>query len=65
MPNDWDGLPAPKSCPFCGGVCLVWTPPREFPRRLALFVYCHECNSRGPSATTPEAAVDAWNKRPA
>lgn len=64
MPNDWDGLPDPKPCPFCGGVHLVVSPPKA--EEAACFVvHCHECRAFGPMAPSAEGAVVRWNERPA
>ena len=52
-----------KSCPFCGGqnIGARYTP--YYAPRLQYWVTCFDCHSRTGYFSTPEEAVEAWNKR--
>jgi Lar family restriction alleviation protein len=51
-------------CPFCGGHYLkpyaygLATPDAD------CYIQCQGCTTCGPSAKTPERAVELWNHRP-
>ena len=49
-----------KPCPFCGSPDPQ--PIRETPSAYTIVV-CQECGAQGPSAKTPEEAIEAWKQR--
>ena len=51
-----------KACPFCKSrahLCVEGEPGHE-----NCWVGCDACDTAGPSARNPEAAMTAWNTRP-
>ena len=51
-------LPAP--CPFCGS---QRTPPDLDGETGSWFIVCPDCGANGPSLTSKDDAVTAWNTR--
>lgn len=50
-----------KPCPFCGNEAAIWDNPSK-----PYFVACSkkDCDAYGPSRSTPDAAIAAWNAAP-
>ena len=48
-----------KSCPFCGGDRLRL----KNSMRWGYFVACNPSTAGGPSASSPESAIQKWNTR--
>lgn len=51
----------PKDCEFCGSGDVVTVLVDALCAEK--YVLCEECMARGPALESPDAAVDAWNKR--
>lgn len=54
-----------SDCPFCGGVDEEYTPrvDKEIKTSAAWCIWAPCCDFYGPLATTPEEAIERWNKR--
>lgn len=50
----------PSSCPFCGSVSA---PPDLDGDDVSWVVVCPDCGGRGPTRSTRDDAVAAWNRR--
>jgi len=51
-----------KPCPFCGVVSLD-SCSTVFNEDPTYFMTCLECYAEGPTGTTVDEALEAWNRR--
>ena len=52
-----------RECPFCGDDTSLagYVRGLDFPE---YYIYCQNCDTRGPSADTSKMARKCWNNRP-